>query len=140
MVNIILLLTIAKPFILLLSNKSFYISKQTSNEVARNNKGNLMLGKLFILSYRLLAISVLIIPVIINIIFKGDIVVSLLYLPLLSLILSLLFIHVDQQLCHFFNALKLKQQPRSAKNISTLVSTSLAKKVSLMLQVIYAHR
>lgn len=99
-----------------------------------------MLSKLFILSYRLLAISVLIIPVIINIILKGDIVVSLLYLPLLSLILSLLFIHVDQQLCHFFDALKLKKQPRSAKNISTLVSTSLAKKVSLMFQLIYAHR
>jgi hypothetical protein len=56
-----------------------------------------MMPSLLILLYRGLAVIAVLSPVIINIILKGDITISLIYSPLLSLSLTILFIYADKK-------------------------------------------
>lgn len=57
-----------------------------------------MLSQVIMVFYRILAIIVILTPIVLNIMNKGDIVYSLLYLPLLTLLLTIFFIYVDQKL------------------------------------------
>lgn len=56
-----------------------------------------MLIQFLKLSYRVSASLVVMFPIILNVILKGNMVASLLYIPIISLTLAVFFIHVDKQ-------------------------------------------
>lgn len=79
-----------------------------------------MLIQSIILAYRLSASVVVILPTLINVIFIGNIVTSLLYVPILSLILAIFFIHVDRQFTELLTTLFTNnEQCISANKAST---------------------
>ena len=57
-----------------------------------------MLLTLITYSYRVLAILVTILPIILNVIYPSSIVSSLLYIPLFSLALAVFFVYLEKQL------------------------------------------
>lgn len=57
-----------------------------------------MLSSKIMLIYRIIAVLILSIPIAINIYIKGDIVSSIIYAPLLSLLLSAIAIFIDGKL------------------------------------------
>ena len=66
--------------------------------ISKALKGTAMLSQVIMVFYRILAISLILTPIVLNIMNKGDIVYSLLYLPLLTLMLTIFFIFIDQKL------------------------------------------
>ena len=57
-----------------------------------------MIIKLTILFYRFISITLVMTPMLLNVMFPSTVVASLLFVPLLMLSLSLLFVYLDKQL------------------------------------------
>lgn len=63
--------------------------------------------------YRIIAIIIICTPMVVNVINKGEIIDSLVYLPLLTLLLTFFFIYLDKKLKHTFEQLQQKAIPVS---------------------------
>jgi len=62
--------------------------------------------------YRTLATTVTLLPIILNVYFVGDMVTSLLYIPLLTLALAILFVYFDKRLNELLAPLKQSKVQR----------------------------
>lgn len=88
-----------------------------------------MLQTLLILSYRVAAILAVITPIIINITFKGDILTSLLYAPLTSLALAVIFIYFDRQLVTTLNVYARFLRKRNSAKIKQMRAYPMVKNI-----------
>jgi len=95
MVNIILLSDYLNPSIITSSNNTFHFL------------GSVMFYSSILFFYRLLAIVILVTPITLNVIFVGDFIMSLLYIPLLTLLLGAIFIYIDKQISRLLTSIKL---------------------------------
>ena len=62
--------------------------------------------------YRILATVVTLLPISLNVVFAGDMLTSLLYIPLLTLALAILFVYFDKQLNELLAPLKQSKVQR----------------------------
>jgi len=63
--------------------------------------------------YRILATVVTLLPISLNVVFAGDMLTSLLYIPLLTLASSILFVYFDKRLIELLASLKQNKVERN---------------------------
>lgn len=66
-------------------------------------------------SYRVLAILVTMLPIVLNVTYPSSIVSSLLYIPLFSLTLAVLFVYLEKQL--LLSCLLINKQLKTSKKL-----------------------
>jgi hypothetical protein len=85
------------------------------------NTEGIMVLSLIKYTYRVLAITVITLPVILNVIYPSSIVSSLIYIPLLSLALTMLLVYLEKQLLLAYllvnQRLKIRKQFNVQKKI-----------------------
>ena len=89
-----------------------------------------MLINLIIYFYRFISVIFVLVPITLNVLFPSGIIESILYIPLISLSLSIFFIYFDKQLLNFLKItnkrlLIYKGMKFSEKNIKRHVNLKL---------------
>lgn len=89
-----------------------------------------MLINLIIYFYRFISVIFVLVPITLNVLFPSGIIESILYIPLISLSLSIFFIYFDKQLLNFLKItnkrlLIYKDMKFSEKNIKRHVNLKL---------------
>ena len=88
--------------------------------------------------YRIIAIIIICTPMVVNVINKGEIIDSLVYLPLLTLLLTFFFIYLDKKL-----TCALSQLSKNTITLPRFQSSSpikrIAKKVTSTRHCIFIH-
>jgi hypothetical protein len=83
-----------------------------------------MWKSLVLASYRVLATMVAISPVVINVILKGDIIMSFLYVPFVSLGFSIIAIYFDRKLVEHLEQVKIKlSHHQTNKSLGSMFSS-----------------
>lgn len=80
-----------------------------------------MLTRTIVIFYRIVAITILLTPIVLNVIDQGEILYSLVYLPLMLLAFTLLFIWLDKNIKSGLTYLRLNRQSAISKllNVET---------------------
>ncbi|KPH63776.1 hypothetical protein AMS58_02690 [Pseudoalteromonas porphyrae] len=60
-----------------------------------------MLNKALLICYRIIATVIILMPLILNVVMRGDVVASFIYVPLLALVLLLIAVYCDDKLVRF---------------------------------------
>lgn len=92
--------------------------------------------RLILSLYRTIAILAVALPISLNIIFQGDVITSILYVPLTSLLLSSMFIFLDKRLVELLTLFE-KASSRSQGQINSRALNT--NPLSLIPKCVFCH-